>query len=155
MTGVQTCALPIFRMIGTVDGNGNTNSTHNYKFIDRYSDGKEAFYKLLQTDFDGRETTYGPIRAFACNGNITFSAQAFQTSASELSVLIKNPETGRVTISILSTEGKIVARKVVELEAGLNITTFDTAPLATGIYFVNIAGPDKMETVKVSITGFN
>lgn len=50
-----------FETVGSVDGNGNSNSRIDYSFTDYPSDYKVIYYKIRQIDFDGRFADYGPI----------------------------------------------------------------------------------------------
>lgn len=43
----------VWEVIGSVEGNNNTNTLSNYSFTDENLDGKSAFYRLKQVDFGG------------------------------------------------------------------------------------------------------
>lgn len=51
-----------FRPLGQVNAAGSSQSTKTYQFIDEQPASGEQFYRLRQTDLDGRFTIYGPLR---------------------------------------------------------------------------------------------
>lgn len=50
-----------FEPIGTVDGSGNSNFVSKYEFSDEKKFSGLRYYKLCQTDFDGKNECFGPI----------------------------------------------------------------------------------------------
>ena len=51
-----------FATIGTVKGQGNSSSAHEYAFTDGHPQAGQAYYRLRQVDADG-STSYSPIVA--------------------------------------------------------------------------------------------
>ena len=60
-----------FEEVGSVNGNGTTFSTSNYDFIDAEPNMGTSYYQVVQVDFDGKETTYGPVSVTITNSTVS------------------------------------------------------------------------------------
>ena len=49
-----------FSFVSKITGSGNSNTVNSYSTTD-YSDLQSTYYRLTQTDFDGKRTIYAPI----------------------------------------------------------------------------------------------
>lgn len=50
-----------FKIVGIIDGAGSTSQLHNYYLFDRNPEKGVNYYKLMQTDFDGRNESFNII----------------------------------------------------------------------------------------------
>lgn len=71
----------IFYGIGTVQGNGNSSTTHFYSFIDENPNIGINYYRLTQTDFNGQSKTYSPIFVQMGNTIDHFTAETWNCDA--------------------------------------------------------------------------
>ncbi|MFM7079550.1 MAG: T9SS type A sorting domain-containing protein [Bacteroidota bacterium] len=137
-----------FYEIGTVDGAGTTSASNRYSLIDYAAKGLSKYYKLVQTDFDGTQTTYGPIRSPMCQSAVGFQANAYQSSNNEMVVTLDNPYPSKIKIDILSLDGKLVATHQGPYDTGQHLITLNANGFATGIYMVRIQCDNEVITVK-------
>ena len=80
---VQRSAIgEVFETVGTVKGQGNTSSAHNYAFVDSRPLAGLSYYRLRQVDTDGT-TAYSPVAAVQLRNELT---------------VYPNPSTGMVTL---------------------------------------------------------
>lgn len=137
-----------FYEIGTVDGAGTTASSNRYSLMDFAAKGLPAYYKLIQTDFDGTLAEYGPIRSPLCQSTTTFLANAYQSSNQELVVSIDNPFPAKIKIDVLSLDGKLIMTQEGPYDSGTHLVTLNANGFATGIYMVRIQCEKEVITVK-------
>ena len=137
-----------FYELGTVDGAGTTSASNRYSLIDYAAKGLAKYYKLVQTDYDGTQTTYGPIRSPMCQSSANFQANAYQSSNNEMVVTVDNPFPSKIKIDILSLDGKLVATHQSPYDTGQHLITLNANGLATGIYMVRIQCENEVITVK-------
>lgn len=60
----------VFKIIGTVNGAGTSSQTINYSFNDTDPYKGTAYYRLKQTDFDGK-FEYSPLVSIACGSDVS------------------------------------------------------------------------------------
>lgn len=144
----------IYESIGVVNGNGNTTSINNYTFKIPGSVDRITYYKLVQTDFDGTPTEYGPVMISPCKSVSALEVSVITTNPDELSVIIKNPVEGKYNVTLFSLDGKPLISKSVYLESGINIVPLYTGNLATAIYIVRTDNMKEAVTKKVAV-GFS
>jgi len=140
-----------FESIGTVAGAGNSTSANSYDFIDRNSNGLSYYYKLSQTDYDGTESTFGPIRSTPCSSSGTLTANAYQTGQDEISVLIGNPEESQVSVMLFNLDGKLILSHHQAYAQGEHLVRMNTSSLATGIYLVRVQSGQETVSVKTAL----
>ncbi|MEO9211284.1 MAG: T9SS type A sorting domain-containing protein, partial [Ginsengibacter sp.] len=134
-----------FKEIGNVTGQGNTNAVNDYVFFDEDPLNGINYYQLSQIDFDGHKTDVG-VRTvhFSFEGNngikiypnpvknsanIEFSAGIY--SQAELTD-VNGKVLQHLVLSIMDTEKKL-----------------DMSNIPSGIYFIKLAGNNKIESRKV------
>ena len=119
-----------FDIIGRVPGNGNTNSIHNYQFDDNSPFSGLSYYKLKQTDFDGKNTTSDLV--------------SVEFNYSNSGTIIPNPNDGNFTLAYHLSTAKallqvkdITGRLVYSQDINGNDTkeTVNISFLSAGIYF--------------------
>ncbi len=122
--------------VGFVKGNGASNELKKYDFFDKNT-AKLVYYRLKQTDFEGKEAFSPVVSLVRSNGK------------SKISVY-PNPTSGRLQIegeyvsaSIFNNIGQLVL-------AENNVRELDVSSLQTGVYFVKIKTENgSFETLKL------
>ncbi len=132
----------IFEKVGTLAGSGNRSVLTNYGFTDVQVSGKSelvVYYKLMQVDFDGKITSYGPIAIQTKQVANDFNFTAFPNPIiTDIQIQIMNNEVGTMDIAIYDIHGKIVAQKAAQIEVGMNRVTLDHLDALTGgVYFMH------------------
>lgn len=140
-----------YDQIATVNGAGTTAQTIHYEFRDPLVNKNHAYYKLIQTDYDGKQTEYGPVVSQPCETSSDLNVTVIHTNPDELSVIIKTPDAGKFVVTLYAADGKFLYQKKAELESGMNIVTLPAAGLATGVYFVHVQSATAVTTTKVPV----
>ncbi len=130
-----------FRSIGKKEGAGNSASRINYDFTDENPAQGINYYRLKQTDFDGRFSYSKVVTVNHGAKNVVLISP--KSTQSELNIAT---ELDDYTLSIFNTAGQEVKR-MSNLSAN---QTVEIGELNDGIYFVKIQGNGVNETQKVT-----
>ncbi|RYE22372.1 MAG: T9SS type A sorting domain-containing protein, partial [Sphingobacteriaceae bacterium] len=119
--------------IGEVAGNGNSSSINNYSFTDKAPFTGNNYYKLVQVDFDGKETDLGDKVV-----SFDFSGAAIEVSP--------NPTEGKVTVrfnsgnyqvlTVAGLDGKVLQTlKLQPIDSSIELNLMG---YTKGIYFIKL-----------------
>jgi hypothetical protein len=127
-----------FAAIGRVEAAGTSNGGRNYSFTDKWPLNGMNYYRLAQTDRDGR-VNYSPTiqveqKQKKLIGQVTNPA-GNQLSIRLLQTLMP------FTLSVFDMQGKLLKRSV---HSGLHITE-DISTLADGLYLFTIEAKGRKE----------
>jgi len=131
--------------IGKVQGSGNSTKTLHYSFTDENPNEGVSYYRIKQTDFDGKHSySY----ALSVNVKLSYEVNIFPNpSNSDISLLFNNliSQTAEITITDLS--GKIVlSDQISNSESGKK--EIKTSVLEPGLYIIIIADKQKTTCLK-------
>ncbi len=138
-----------FNKIITLKGAGNSTETKNYSFLDKNPFNGTNYYKLSQTDFDGKTTEFEPIA-------IDFALQAKESgikvfsNQSDTKLELNWSLNETVVVNIFDLSGRKVFEKNLNLNNGLNNVVLNTTTTLTpnNIYVLTLKGAQKNNAVK-------
>ncbi len=133
-----------FTAIGTVNSNGNGNSLTNYAFVDFSPSEGTNYYRLQQTDTDGK-TTDLRVRSVVFKLSNTEVAVYPNPTADFASVKFATGLFNQVTIVDLS--GKVLIQQVINSEQ--TEVKLDLSAYKTGTYIIRLTGRKKSSSHKV------
>ncbi len=137
-----------FLAIGRVPGAGNSTSVTNYTYADEQPNTGINYYRLKQTDYDGR-FSYSDIKAVTFN--IKSQVTIYPNPVAQHDVLYINfPDEGKHTISILTITGQEIMKRDFSQVNGVEISIAGLN-LCKGMYFVSVAGPDNTLIEKIAV----
>jgi hypothetical protein len=123
-----------FEQFANVDGAGNSALRLNYSTYDHSPFSGITYYRLKQTDFDGKYT-YSSVIAIENNLNeIAISNVHPNPTTDDLNFDFYSPVKGTVKIQILDLTGRVVFDKEQNVEEGKSSLNTEMASLAKGIY---------------------
>ncbi|MFH1196828.1 MAG: T9SS type A sorting domain-containing protein [bacterium] len=150
-----------WKILGFVQGSGNSNSTKQYSFIDENPPAGKLQYRLKQIDTDG-SISYSSIVEATCNlspsvfGLMQNYPNPFNPGTTIKYSILSGAETGyipslqHVTLRIYDLLGNEVATLVNETKApGIYEVEFNAANLPSGIYFYKIQTPEFWQVRKM------
>jgi hypothetical protein len=122
-----------FDVIGTVNGNGNSNTMLNYTWIDNNPINGTAYYRLKQADFNG-EFEYHGIKTVACEPTteINIYPNPFVNS---FTISLSENTSYATTIEVLDYLGRKVYSQIAE-NATTEIILEDK--VSAGTYYVKV-----------------
>jgi hypothetical protein len=146
--------------IATIDGAGNSNTTLTYEYIDKpYMRDDKAnviFYRLKQTDFDGKYKYYGPIyvRFTNTNDNDKNINVYYDPSTNEnaIKIVFNSTELNQYQINIFDINGKLVATDSGQSIEGTNSVTIDINNINSSIFIIVLNNGSQVFSQKVVIT---
>lgn len=132
--------------IGFVGGNGTSNVPHTYTFIDKTPLSGSNFYRLRQTDFDGK-IEFSDIVTVKLSGS-TSGFSVFPNPASDGYLTVNF--TGETTesdlfVRLFNTKGQVVQTDLLYGESG----RMDVHNLTPGIYLLEMRSQGKIFWEKV------
>ncbi len=137
-----------------IKGAGNSIHQIDYKDIDETPYTGTSYYRLRQTDFDGRTTVSNIVAVNFKNGASIVALDISKigpnpfTNGFQMNYEIENAS--EVEIYIMSLQGKMVKSEKVWADAGTNKYDFDRgSDLAPGTYLVNVKSNGQSTTKKI------
>lgn len=137
--------------IANLQASGNTTTTTNYQFTDKRIGGGLKYYRLLQRDFDGEQTIFGPVSS-NCSDLIN-RASVYPNPSNGQFVLEITSETyeEKAMVSIIDVNGKIVSQRLEELNKGVTKLYYQLNA-DKGIYIVRIENQNgNFKPLKINI----
>ncbi len=139
--------------IGWVNGNGTTNEQHSYLFSDHtVQPNVEYYYRLNQTDYDGRTELTEIVSGEIISGSaITVAALQPNPANGSVRVTISTTEPAPATVTFYDILGKEIMSNSYELDYGTNTYQMNTEALAAATYSVVIKAGEKTFSKKLVI----
>ncbi|MDP4115645.1 MAG: LamG-like jellyroll fold domain-containing protein [Bacteroidota bacterium] len=142
-----------WKQIGFVKGNGNSNSSKSYSFVDTNPPSGKAIYRLKQIDTDGKfeyskeiEVNTGLPKTYELSNNYP---NPFNPSTR---INVSLPEDQVVKLCVYNILGEKVATLINrKMEAGVHEINFNAANLASGIYIYKIEAGKFTQTKKMML----
>jgi hypothetical protein len=124
---------------GKVNGSGNSSHTLHYTFTDfEFHDVNNTYYRLKQIDFDGKEHLSKTIAVTKKKRDLEFLGYMSEPMNQMIKVYV-NSNSDKVAECLLTdVPGKIVFRKTVHINKGMNEVRIENLSLKNGLYFLRI-----------------
>lgn len=133
--------LVAWEFVEDLQAAGNSSSNTNYEGVDLNPFGGTSYYRLLQIDFNGTETIYGPVSA-ECQ-NLGNSINVFPNPTKNdftVEIYTSEPITeGKLVLMDLA--GKIITTRTQDLQTGGNQMYFHGLDLQMGTYVIQLLSP--------------
>ncbi len=122
-----------WQVVGSVDGARGTSRVNKYALTDKFPGKGTSFYRLKQTDLDGKYKYWDVIAAKSCG-----------TKSEERLSIYPNPSSGKFNLLLTSEPGRVTSIEIfdalghkVEGSTGFQ-PMFDLSGKAPGVYHVRI-----------------
>ncbi len=119
--------------IGEIDGAGNSNSIIDYNFIDKDRTESVVYYRLKQTDFDGKYT-YSNIEVVI---PIKHDISIFPNPATD-KIIISGADIDISDVMIVNVLGQNIISEVEIVSHSNSELVLDISSLSSGVYFVRL-----------------
>jgi uncharacterized glyoxalase superfamily protein PhnB len=126
-----------FTAITRITGNGTTNTLHHYNFLDTKPQTGTNYYRLRQTDYDGKATSSKIVSATLTqqSSNLVINGNPV---TNELHSTLTLETATTLTIALFAIDGKMIATQTQAAQAGSNEITMNTANLPQGSYLLKV-----------------
>ncbi|MEP1972567.1 MAG: T9SS type A sorting domain-containing protein [Ekhidna sp.] len=131
----------VFVPIKRIDGMGNSNSLHKYHAVDDAPLSGRSYYRLKQTDFDGR-TSYSEMKSV--NVKFKSSIRFFPNPTHDhIKFLLSGNCHAEIHISLMNLSGEVLSHRVVQSPLGNSVLNFHLPEKTiAGVYIIHITGHD-------------
>ncbi len=129
-------------MIGKMKGNGNSSEIEEYKFIDKEPVKELSYYRLSQTDYQGKSEGFrvlrlNPVKGISQKSNLlNVSPNPFTES---FSFDIQSPKSESAEMSLFTAQGDVILKRTYAIRNGSNKLFFsDNGMLDDGTYYIAV-----------------
>jgi len=123
-----------YEEIGQIMGAGNSNEVLNYSFNDLNTSGEKFYYKLMQTDYDGKNETFSPIYA-NCDNSKKLSLQVLYDADEVYAVLKNSPIGSTYNMMIIDHTGRVIRQEKQKVNSQ-NYYRIPKQGLSAGLYSI-------------------
>ncbi len=140
-----------FEIVGIVDGAGNSSKLLSYSTVDENPYSGISYYRLKQTDFDGKYK-YSALVAVESNDK-EFAFAVFPNPSNGNNInLHMNGVGDEILVVITDVLGRECYSKLIVFEKGNNIYAIDKLKnISPGVYWVSASSNDNIYSVKIII----
>lgn len=125
--------------LGTVKGSGNVAVKKSYEITDNQPFAGNNYYRLKQTDFDGKSETFKPIVINYTNSNVEFGNVYPNPTVDNINLSIKSEVSKKFTIVIINVLGKEIVKDVIQTNENETINYITSIKeFSKGVYMMNI-----------------
>ena len=139
-----------FVQVAIVDGAGNSSRSLNYSTIDESPFPSLSYYRLKQTDYDGRSTYSQSISVDFKKQKEAFMIYPNPTTEDAILVYYCHQNT-ESSIRVMDLKGTIIYSARTESLKGVNKYNLDLPVVEAGVYFVFIENDFKVMKKKLVI----
>ena len=126
-----------YSAIGTVLAAGNSSIEKMYVYTDNNTGSLSAFYRILETDIDGKKN-YSAVNKLVC-GNLRDDISVWPSPVEQtLFVRISTNQASAATIRLFNNQGAMVYTGQHALLKGSNQLEITMSRLAAGIYHMDV-----------------
>lgn len=139
----------VYEKIGTVDAVGNSSVINHYSMIDPSPFLGRNYYRLRQTDVDGRYVTYDPIMFNKVDKELNLAV--FPNPAKEvMNIDYSSDSFEEVFVKMTDMNGKLIYRTALQPSMARKINwQINTSEIEEGIYILYISQGDKTSYKKI------
>ena len=119
-----------FNALGTINGGGTTTESKDYRFIDYAPAEGINYYRLSQTDIDGKVNFYG-TRIINYKNSKNFSAGIVNVSNGNIKMVINSSKNDNLNLKLVDISGKEILYESFTVATG---STAKTLMLQNGVY---------------------
>lgn len=128
--------LEDFSLLAMVDGAGNSSSLISYDVTDQHPYSGTSYYRLSQTDFDGKTTIFKPVPI--CITQVRESSLELVKSNSGIEIDLYSTEAGPGFLQIIDVSGKVLHEEQILVSEGENNFETNIGVLKGGVYMVSV-----------------
>jgi hypothetical protein len=142
-----------FEVVGTVDGSGTTPQGKEYSLIDNAPYDGLSYYRLKQTDFDGKSTIFDlkAVEFATAHNGLSFDLIPNPAGSDQVYVNLEGISDSEVSVNVFDVAGKLVYSKAIMLSSSGTAALELNNLLSSGLYMVRVADAQNVQTKKLAI----
>ncbi|ELR73868.1 hypothetical protein C900_00032 [Fulvivirga imtechensis AK7] len=143
-----------YQIVGTVDGAGNSDESLSYSFTDRNPMAGKSYYRLKQTDFDGKFEYFAPALVSyttTTTEELMLSVYPNPSFNQTITVTVEGMASGQdARVVMMDLQGNAVFRQDIQDEGmGAVAVRIDPSNMSAGNYLVMVSTPENKYTKQV------
>ena len=123
-----------YEAIAQIVGAGNSNNVINYSYTDYNAKDGNYYYKLKQTDYDGKSETFSPVHV-NCDTKQELSLDVLYDATQPYALLSNADNSDRFTMVIIDYTGRVVLHETQTVNSR-NYYRIPKENLAKGVYSI-------------------
>ncbi len=140
-----------FKELVSIDGAGTKSNESRYTAIDGNPLSGDSYYRLKQTDFDGKTSYSDPKKVTIASQNL-WRIFPNPSDGKSFSVNLSAEESGKeIAISIQDIKGITMSNQLIKVTDGKRIDLEQTQSLTSGIYIITITSEGKVSKQKLVV----
>lgn len=130
-----------YETVATIKGAGNSNTVLQYGAVDNNPYSGVSYYKLMQTDFDGKQTYFGPVTINNSQNEESVNVYPNPVSSSDPVFYLSIPEGDEeVSVVVRDIQGREFYSRVIANGQRHELIAISPAqPLAAGMYIAVVS----------------
>ncbi|HKR04610.1 MAG TPA: T9SS type A sorting domain-containing protein [Bacteroidia bacterium] len=131
-----------FSRLTKIKGSGSTTTLHKYLYTDENPLPGTSYYRLTQTDYNGKSETFRPVSVSLGSKQIVADEfRVFPNPFKEsFSVQFKSEQQGEMQLQLLNYSGTELFSQAVTAEEGTNTIRFEpTINIVPGLYILRVS----------------
>lgn len=140
-----------FEVAGVVEGAGNSNELLAYSFKDTQPYDGVSYYRLKQTDFDGKYSYTGilSVQFNAKSNNNVFSIFPNPSELNGVYLNTNGADKTDVMVKIVDIAGKVLLSQQLNVLTGNQPLFISTAGIQSGVYILEVSTPTENKSFKL------
>ncbi len=136
-----------FTVLNKINGAGNYNTDRNYQFTDNnLPAGKIIYYRLSQTDIDGKKEIFGVKRIYVSSSG--YMVKVYPTITTDRLVLeVEGSNNEAISVKISDISGKVLKEQM--LAPRQKQLVMSVSELTKGVYIVQTKSSTDQSTIKI------
>lgn len=136
-----------FEELFKIPGVGNSNDINNYVSVDESPYNGVSYYRLKQTDFDGKVEYFDIVVVDI--SNIT-NLKLYPNPVNSILTLSLESKLGnsRIKLNVYNAQGRLILNQSNDLDKGMNNIQLNMEKYSQGMYFISIEQGGGVEHLK-------
>ena len=138
-TGTGGKRFSTIAFVPTKAANGTSTTVLKYDYVDKKPPAAGSYYRLKQTDFDGKYTFTNVVFIKGDPETVLVLASLYPNPTHQiLNAILQSPKAQTIRLIISDAAGKVVLQHNLQLQKGENNKTINALALAKGAYIVKV-----------------
>jgi hypothetical protein len=138
-----------FVPFATITGSGNSNITQTYSYPDPTPFAGITYYRLSQTDYDGKQTIVGNLSLQRQVTNLSITSIMPIPATDVVKINFITATQSNALLSLHDAAGRLITQQNINTTSGNNELLLDVSKYAAGIYFLSINNGQEVATNKL------
>ncbi len=142
----------VFEALATVSGTGTTIEMQNYSFMDAKPQLGTNYYRLSQTDFDGRSEKIGDLVVIENDNNGIISIRPNPVQGVNVNLTLVTETRSDFDLTLFNMNGQVIKNQQFDLLKGKNDLSLDIADLSSGVYLMKAVVNGVVQSHRLIVT---